>query len=71
MIIDPKNNNHIFAEEGKGLFRKVDETGPFIEVIFGYYVFNGVARMEKIEDFEERDIPSEPEAEEEIKEANE
>ena len=60
MIIDPTDEGHIYAEEGKGIYHIATGNGPFSEVILGYGIYDGVIRKETIDDYEERDLP-EPE----------
>lgn len=50
------NEKYIKAENGKGIYRKEDGSGPFIEVIMGLHQHNGIIRWETADDFEERDL---------------
>lgn len=60
MIIDTKDPRHIYADEGKELWRKEDGAGPCIEAILGYHKFNdGTIRLETANDYEEKDITEE------------
>lgn len=59
MIIDKKSKKHIIADEGKGFWRKEDNSGPFSEVIFGNYQFKDGIRLETVDDFEELLLPEE------------
>lgn len=55
MKIDPNNKNHLFADEGKVLYRKYDGSGPFLEVLLGRYRYGYIMKNEIASDFEERD----------------
>ena len=54
--IDINNTKHLIAESGKGIVRKSDKTGPFLEVYLGMYNYGGIMRYETINDFEEIDL---------------
>jgi hypothetical protein len=85
MTIDPKNQNHIIADEGKVFQRKSDNLIYGEEIYLGYtYYINGQKldepHLEVPEDFIEIDKPQEPhlevpedfeEIEDENKELNE
>lgn len=60
MIKSSTSSNHIYASEGKQLWRSDDQVGPSNEVIFGRHLFSdGIIRMETEEDFEEKDATEE------------
>lgn len=70
MIVDPNNEKHIIADDGKVFIRKVSNEwyGPEIYLGYSYYI-GGVLQdpphLDVIEDFEEIDEPEpEPEPEE-------
>lgn len=54
MIIDPNNEKHIIADEGKSLARIKDLSDKYLEVWLGYYTDeNGVREMDTKENFTE------------------
>ena len=54
MIIDPNNEKHIIAGEGKLLARIKDLSDRYLEVWLGYYTDeNGVREMDTKENFTE------------------
>ena len=58
MIIDPNNEKHLIAEEGKLLARIKDLRDTYLEVWLGYYTDeNGVRKMDTKENFTEINIP--------------
>ena len=58
MIIDPNNEKHLIAEEGKLLVRIKDMRDTYLEVWLGYYTDeNGVRKMDTKENFTEINIP--------------
>lgn len=58
MIIDPNNEKHLIAEEGKLLARIKDLRDTYLEVWLGYYTDeNGVRKMDIKENFTEINIP--------------
>ena len=58
MIIDPNNEKHLIAEEGKLLARIKDLRDTYLEVWLGYYTDeNGVREMETKENFTEIIMP--------------
>lgn len=58
MIIDPNNEKHLIAEEGKLLARIKDLSDTYLEVWLGYYTDeNGVREMDTKENFTEIVIP--------------
>lgn len=63
MIIDPNNEKHLIAEEGKLLARIKDMRDTYLEVWLGYYTDeNGVREMDTKENFTEINMP-EPDVE--------
>ena len=71
MTIDPNNEKHIIADEGKVFQRIVSKEIYGNEIYLGYsYYIDGVLQNppheDKIEDFEEIDEPAEEEIDEEI-----
>ena len=63
MIIDPNNEKHLIAEEGKLLARIKDMRDTYLEVWLGYYTDeNGVRKMDTKENFTEINMP-EPDVE--------
>ena len=63
MIIDPNNEKHLIAEEGKLLARIKDMRDTYLEVWLGYYTNeNGVREMDTKENFTEINMP-EPDVE--------
>ena len=57
MIIDPNNEKHLIAEEGKLLARIKDLRDTYLEVWLGYYTDeNGVRKMDTKENFTEMNI---------------
>ena len=61
MIIDPNNEKHLIAEEGKLLARIKNLRDTYLEVWLGYYTDeNGVREMDTKENFTEINMP-EPE----------
>lgn len=65
MTIDPNNEKHIIADEGKIFIRKISGEDYGTEIYLGYsYYIGGVLQdpphLDVIEDFEEIDAP-EPE----------
>lgn len=58
MIIDPNNEKHLIAEEGKLLARIKDLRDTYLEVWLGYYTDeNGVREMDTKENFTEINMP--------------
>lgn len=58
MIIDPNNEKHLIAEEGKLLARIKDMRDTYLEVWLGYYTDeNGVRKMDTKENFTEINMP--------------
>ena len=58
MIIDPNNEKHLIAEEGKLLARIKDLKDTYLEVWLGYYTDeNGVREMDTKENFTEINMP--------------
>ena len=58
MIIDPNNEKHLIAEEGKLLARIKDLRDTYLEVWLGYYTDeNGVRKMDTKENFTEINMP--------------
>ena len=58
MIIDPNNEKHLIAEEGKLLARIKDMRDTYLEVWLGYYIDeNGVRKMDTKENFTEINMP--------------
>ena len=58
MIIDPNNEKHLIAEEGKLLARIKDLRDTYFEVWLGYYTDeNGVRKMDTKENFTEINMP--------------
>jgi hypothetical protein len=58
MIIDPNNEKHLIAEEGKLLARIKDMRDTYLEVWLGYYTDeNGVREMDTKENFTEINMP--------------
>ena len=58
MIIDPNNEKHLIAEEGKLLARIKDLRDTYLEVWLGYYTDeNGVREMDTKENFTEIIMP--------------
>ena len=54
MIIDPNNEKHLIAEEGKLLARIKDLKDTYLELWLGYYTDeNGVRTMDTKENFTE------------------
>lgn len=63
MIIDPNNEKHLIAEEGKLLARIKDMRDTYHEVWLGYYTDeNGVRALDTKENFTEINMP-EPDVE--------
>lgn len=63
MIIDPNNEKHLIAEEGKLLARIKDMRDTYLEVWLGYYTDeNGVRKTDTKENFTEINMP-EPDVE--------
>ena len=57
MIIDPNNEKHLIAEEGKKLARIKDLRDTYSEVWLGYSTDeNGVRKMDTKENFTEMNI---------------
>ena len=57
MIIDPNNEKHLIAEEGKLLARIKNLRDTYLEVWLGYYTDeNGVREMDTKENFTEMNI---------------
>ena len=58
MIIDPNNEKHLIAEEGKLLARIKDLRDTYLEVWLGYYTDeDGVRKMDTKENFTEINMP--------------
>lgn len=58
MIIDPNNEKHLIAEEGKLLARIKDLKDTYLEVWLGYYTDeNGVRTIDTKENFTEINMP--------------
>ena len=58
MIIDPNNEKHLIAEDGKLLARIKDLRDTYLEVWLGYYTDeNGVRQIDTKENFTEINIP--------------
>ena len=58
MIIDPNNEKHLIAEEGKLLARIKDLRDTYLEVWLGYYTDeDGVRKMDAKENFTEINMP--------------
>ena len=58
MIIDPNNEKHLIAEDGKLLARIKDLRDTYLEVWLGYYTDeNGVREMDTKENFTEINMP--------------
>ena len=58
MIIDPNNEKHLIAEEGKKLARLKDLRDTYFEVWLGYYTDeNGVRTIDTKENFTEINMP--------------
>ena len=58
MIIDPNNEKHLIAEDGKLLARIKDLRDTYLEVWLGYYTDeNGVRQMDTKENFTEINMP--------------
>ena len=58
MIIDPNNEKHLIAAEGKLLARIKDLKDTYLEVWLGYYTDeNGVRAMDTKENFTEINMP--------------
>ena len=58
MIIDPNNEKHLIAEEGKLLARIKDLKDTYFDVWLGYYTDeNGVRTMDTKENFTEINMP--------------
>ena len=58
MIIDPNNEKHLIAEEGKLLARIKKVRDTYLEVWLGYYTDeNGVREMDTKENFTEIIMP--------------
>ena len=58
MIIDPNNEKHLIAEEGKLLARIKNLRDTYLEVWLGYYTDeNGVREMDTKENFTEIIMP--------------
>lgn len=58
MIIDPNNEKHLIAEEGKLLARIKNLRDTYLEVWLGYYTDeNGVREMDTKENFTEINMP--------------
>ena len=58
MIIDPNNEKHLIAEDGKLLARIKDLRDTYLEVWLGYYTDeNGVREMDTKENFTEIIMP--------------
>lgn len=58
MIIDPNNEKHLIAEEGKLLARIKDLRDTYLEVWLGYYTDeDGVRQIDTKENFTEINIP--------------
>ena len=58
MIIDPNNEKHLIAEDGKLLARIKNLRDTYLEVWLGYYTDeNGVREMDTKENFTEINMP--------------
>ena len=58
MIIDPNNEKHLIAEEGKLLARIKNLRDTYLEVWLGYYTDeNGVRKIDTKENFTEINMP--------------
>lgn len=58
MIIDPNNEKHLIAKEGKLLARIKNLRDTYLEVWLGYYTDeNGVREMDTKENFTEINMP--------------
>ena len=58
MIIDPNNEKHLIAAEGKLLARIKDLKDTYLEVWLGYYTDeDGVRQIDTKENFTEINIP--------------
>ena len=58
MIIDPNNEKHLIAEEGKLLARIKDLRDTYLEVWLGYYTDeDGVRQIDTKENFTEINMP--------------
>ena len=58
MIIDPNNEKHLIAEDGKLLARIKDLRDTYLEVWLGYYTDeDGVRKIDTKENFTEINIP--------------
>ena len=58
MIIDPNNEKHLIAEEGKLLARIKNLKDTYLEVWLGYYTDeNGVRKMDTRDNFTEINLP--------------
>lgn len=58
MIIDPNNEKHLIAEDGKLLARIKDLRDTYLEVWLGYYTDeDGVRKMDTKENFTEINMP--------------
>ena len=58
MIIDPNNEKHLIAEDGKLLARIKDLRDTYLEVWLGYYTDeNGVRQIDTKENFTEINMP--------------
>lgn len=58
MIIDPNNEKHLIAEDGKLLARIKDLRDTYLEVWLGYYTDeDGVRQIDTKENFTEINIP--------------
>ena len=58
MIIDPNNDKHLIAEEGKLLARIKDLRDTYLEVWLGYYTDeDGVRQIDTKENFTEINMP--------------
>lgn len=58
MIIDPNNEKHLIADEGKLLARIKNLQDTYLEVWLGYYTDeDGVRKMDTKENFTEINMP--------------
>lgn len=58
MIIDPNNEKHLIAKEGKLLARIKNLKDTYLEVWLGYYTDeNGVRKMDVRDNFTEINLP--------------
>ena len=58
MIIDPNNDKHLIAEDGKLFARIKDLRDTYLEVWLGYYTDeDGVRQIDTKENFTEINIP--------------